>query len=335
MTLDFQTLPKVELHLHIEGTLEPEMMFALSKKNNIPIPYKSVDEVREAYNFHNLQSFLDLYYAGASVLIDKEDFFELTWAYFLRCKEDNVVHTEIFFDPQTHTKRGVEIKNVIEGITKAMKKAQEELGISSYLIACILRHLSEEDGIETLKALLPYKDEIIAIGLDSSEVGNPPSKFKNLFSLAKQEGFLLVAHAGEEGDSGYIWEALELGVSRIDHGVRCSEDEKLMQYLKEKQIPLTVCPLSNLKLKVFKKPEEHNVLSLLRKGLCVTINSDDPSYFGGYMNENFKLIAENFVLSTEEMCQLSINAIYASFLPQNKKEKLLQEVLNFKNVTKS
>lgn len=335
MTLDFQTLPKVELHLHIEGTLEPEMMFALSKKNNIAIPYKSVDEVREAYNFHNLQSFLDLYYAGASVLIDKEDFFELTWAYFLRCKEDNVVHTEIFFDPQTHTKRGVEIKSVIEGITEAMKKAQEELGISSYLIACILRHLSEEDGIETLKALLPYKDEIIAIGLDSSEVGNPPSKFKNLFSLAKQEGFLLVAHAGEEGDSGYIWEALELGVSRIDHGVRCIEDEKLMQYLKEKQIPLTVCPLSNLKLKVFKKPEEHNVLSLLRKGLCVTINSDDPSYFGGYMHENFKLIAENFVLSTEEMCQLSINAIYASFLPQNKKEKLLQEVLNFKNVTKS
>lgn len=335
MNTRFQTLPKVELHLHIEGTLEPEMMFALSKKNNIPIPYKSVEEVREAYNFHNLQSFLDLYYAGASVLVSKEDFFELTWAYFLKCKEDNVVHTEIFFDPQTHTERGVEIKNVIEGITEAMRKAKEELGISSYLIACILRHLSEEEGIVTLKALLPYKDKIIAIGLDSSEVGNPPSKFKNLFSLAKQEGFLLVAHAGEEGDSSYIWEALELGVSRIDHGVRCSEDEKLMQYLIEKQIPLTVCPLSNLKLKVFKNPKEHNILELLRKGLCVTVNSDDPSYFGGYMNDNFKMLAEFFDLSEEEMCKMSINAINSSFLPQNEKEKLIQEVENFKNVTKS
>lgn len=335
MNTRFQTLPKVELHLHIEGTLEPEMMFALSKKNNIPIPYKSIEEVREAYNFHNLQSFLDLYYAGASVLVSKEDFFELTWAYFLKCKEDNVMHTEIFFDPQTHTERGVEIKDVIEGITEAMRKAKEELGISSYLIACILRHLSEEEGIATLKALLPYKDKIIAIGLDSSEVGNPPSKFKNLFSLAKQEGFLLVAHAGEEGDSSYIWEALELGVSRIDHGVRCSEDEKLMQYLVEKQIPLTVCPLSNLKLKVFKDPKEHNILELLRKGLCVTVNSDDPSYFGGYMNDNFKMLAENFDLSEEEMCKMSINAINSSFLPQNEKEKLIQEVVNFKNVTKS
>lgn len=335
MNTRFQTLPKVELHLHIEGTLEPEMMFALSKKNNIPIPYKSVEEVREAYNFHNLQSFLDLYYAGASVLVSKEDFFELTWAYFLKCKEDNVMHTEIFFDPQTHTERGIEIKDVIEGITEAMRKAKEELGISSYLIACILRHLSEEEGIATLKTLLPYKDKIIAIGLDSSEVGNPPNKFKDLFSLAKQEGFLLVAHAGEEGDSSYIWEALELGVSRIDHGVRCSEDEKLMQYLAEKQIPLTVCPLSNLKLKVFKDPKEHNILELLRKGLCVTVNSDDPSYFGGYMNDNFKMLAENFDLSEEEMCKMSINAINSSFLPQNEKEKLIQEVVNFKNVTKS
>lgn len=335
MSARFQTLPKVELHLHIEGTLEPEMMFALSKRNNIPIPYASVEEVREAYNFHNLQSFLDLYYAGASVLVSKEDFFELTWAYFLKCKEDNVVHTEIFFDPQTHTARGVKLEDVIDGITEAMKRAQKELGISSYLIACILRHLSEEEGIATLKSLAPYKDKIIAIGLDSSEVGNPPSKFKNLFSLAKQEGFLLVAHAGEEGDSGYIWEALELGVSRIDHGVRCSEDEKLMQYLVEKQIPLTVCPLSNLKLKVFKNPKEHNILDLLRKGLRVTLNSDDPSYFGGYMNENFKMLAENFDLSEEEMCQMSINAINASFLPQNEKEKLLQKVVNFKNVTKS
>lgn len=335
MTTRLQSLPKIELHLHIEGTLEPEMMFALSKKNNIPLPYKSIEEVKEAYNFHNLQSFLDLYYAGASVLVGREDFFSLTWAYLLKCKENNVVHTEIFFDPQTHTQRGVNLEDVIGGISDAMKKADEELGISSYLIACILRHLSQEEGIETLKSLIPYKDKIIAIGLDSSEVGYPPSKFKTLFSLAKQEGFLLVAHAGEEGDSGYIWEALELGVSRIDHGVRCTEDAKLVQYLKQKHIPLTVCPLSNLKLKVFKHPSEHNLVELLREGLCVTINSDDPSYFGGYMNDNFRLIVENFDLSEEEMVDLSVNAIKASFLPQNKKEKLMQQVQNFKNVTKS
>lgn len=335
MTTRLQSLPKIELHLHIEGTLEPEMMFALSKKNNIPLPYKSIEEVKEAYNFHNLQSFLDLYYAGASVLVGREDFFSLTWAYLLKCKENNVVHTEIFFDPQTHTQRGVNLEDVIGGISDAMKKADEELGISSYLIACILRHLSQEEGIETLKSLIPYKDKIIAIGLDSSEVGYPPSKFKTLFSLAKQEGFLLVAHAGEEGDSSYIWEALELGVSRIDHGVRCTEDAKLVQYLKQKHIPLTVCPLSNLKLKVFKHPSEHNLVELLREGLCVTINSDDPSYFGGYMNDNFRLIVENFDLSEEEMVDLSVNAIKASFLPQNKKEKLMQQVQNFKNVTKS
>lgn len=335
MITRLQSLPKIELHLHIEGTLEPEMMFALSKKNNIPLPYKSIEEVKEAYNFHNLQSFLDLYYAGASVLVGREDFFSLTWAYLLKCKENNVVHTEIFFDPQTHTQRGVNLEDVIGGIGDAMKKADEELGISSYLIACILRHLSQEEGIETLKSLIPYKDKIIAIGLDSSEVGHPPSKFKTLFSLAKQEGFLLVAHAGEEGDSGYIWEALELGVSRIDHGVRCTEDAKLVQYLKQKHIPLTVCPLSNLKLKVFKHPSEHNLVELLREGLCVTINSDDPSYFGGYMNDNFRLIVENFDLSEEEMVDLSVNAIKASFLPQNKKEKLMQQVQNFKNVTKS
>lgn len=328
-------LPKIELHLHIEGTLEPEMMFALSQKNNIPIPYKSIEEVREAYNFHNLQSFLDLYYAGASVLVDSEDFFSLTWAYFLKCKEDNVIHTEIFFDPQTHSARGIDVGEVIEGITLAMKRAKEELGITSYLIACILRHLSEEEGIATLQSLLPYRDEIIAIGLDSSEVGNPPSKFKRMFELAKKEGFYIVAHAGEEGDSSYIWEALELGVSRIDHGVRCSEDGKLMQYLKDKQIPLTVCPLSNLKLKVFKDPKEHNVVKLLREGLCVGINSDDPSYFGGYMGENFEMIAKNFDVSIEEMIDLSINALNSSFLPQNEKEKIKQRIQNFKNVTKS
>lgn len=328
-------LPKIELHLHIEGTLEPEMMFALSERNNIPLPYTSVEEVRKAYDFHNLQSFLDLYYAGASVLINKQDFFDLTWAYLLKCKENNVIHTEIFFDPQTHTARGVDLADVIEGITEAMDKGREELGISSYLIACILRHLSEEEGLETLKALLPYKERIIGIGLDSSEVGNPPSKFANLFEEAKKEGFLLVAHAGEEGDSSYIWEALELGVSRIDHGVRCEEDSKLLTLLKEKQIPLTVCPLSNLKLKVFKKAQDLNALKLLREGLCVTLNSDDPSYFGGYMNANFEVIAEYFDASEEEMIAFSLNALKATFLPQKEKENLREKIVNFKNVTKS
>lgn len=328
-------LPKIELHLHIEGTLEPEMMFALSERNNISLPYTSVEEVRKAYDFHNLQSFLDLYYAGASVLINKQDFFDLTWAYLLKCKENNVIHTEIFFDPQTHTARGVDLADVIEGITEAMDKGREELGISSYLIACILRHLSEEEGLETLKALLPYKERIIGIGLDSSEVGNPPSKFANLFEEAKKEGFLLVAHAGEEGDSSYIWEALELGVSRIDHGVRCEEDSKLLTLLKEKQIPLTVCPLSNLKLKVFKKAQDLNALKLLREGLCVTLNSDDPSYFGGYMNANFEVIAEYFDASEEEMIAFSLNALKATFLPQKEKENLREKIVNFKNVTKS
>lgn len=335
MKVFIHQLPKIELHLHIEGTLEPKMMFALSERNNIPLPYTSVEEVRKAYDFHNLQSFLDLYYAGASVLINKQDFFDLTWAYLLKCKENNVIHTEIFFDPQTHTARGVDLADVIEGITEAMDKGREELGISSYLIACILRHLSEEEGLETLKALLPYKERIIGIGLDSSEVGNPPSKFANLFEEAKKEGFLLVAHAGEEGDSSYIWEALELGVSRIDHGVRCEEDGKLLTLLKEKQIPLTVCPLSNLKLKVFKKAQDLNALKLLREGLCVTLNSDDPSYFGGYMNANFEVIAEYFDASEEEMIAFSLNALKATFLPQKEKENLREKIVNFKNVTKS
>ena len=329
-----QKLPKIELHLHIEGTLEPEMMFELSKKNNIPIPYANVEEVREAYDFHNLQSFLDLYYAGASVLVDKQDFFDLTWAYLLKCKDNNVIHTEIFFDPQTHSARGIELEDVIGGIAEAMEKGREELGISSYLIACILRHLSQEEGLETLQALLPYKDKIIGIGLDSSEVGNPPSKFAKLFDVAKKEGFLLVAHAGEEGDSSYIWGALELGVSRIDHGVRCEEDEKLITYLKEKQIPLTVCPLSNLKLKVFKNAKDLNALKLLREGLCVTLNSDDPSYFGGYMNANFEVIAENFDVREEELMAFGLNALKATFLSEKEKENLKQKIINFQNVIK-
>lgn len=316
------TLPKIELHLHIEGTLEPEMMLNLSQKNRIPIPYENLEEIKKAYHFENLQSFLDLYYAGASVLCEQEDFFDLTWAYMLRCKENNIIHSEIFFDPQTHIMRGIPISKVIGGITKALEKAKEELGISSFLIACILRHLTQEEGMKTLEELIPYKKEIIAIGLDSSEIGNPPSKFRQLFARAKEEGFLLVAHAGEEGDYTYIQEALDLGVSRIDHGVKCDENKELIEFLKTHRIPLTMCPLSNYALKVTPNLTKHNLLKLLRKGLCVTINSDDPAYFEGYMNANFEAICEALSPTKEELRQFSLNALEASFLSYEKKEEL-------------
>lgn len=320
-------LPKIELHLHIEGTLEPEMMFDLSQKNKIPLPYKNIEEIKQAYSFADLQSFLNLYYAGASVLCKREDFFDLTWAYMLKCKEENIVHTEIFFDPQTHTMRGIAISEVIEGITQALQKAEDELGISSYLIACILRHLSQAEGMECLKELLPYRKHIIGIGLDSAELGNPPKKFKELFEFAKEEGFLLVAHAGEEGSADYIREALELGVSRIDHGVRCEEDEELVQILKEEYIPLTMCPLSNQCLKVTPNLRDHNALRLLNQGLCITINSDDPAYFGGYMNANFLSIFQALSPSKQDLAQFSLNALEASFLPQDKKQRLREEIL--------
>ena len=310
-----QKLPKAELHLHIEGTLEPELMFRLAKKNAIKIPYKSVDEVKKAYNFTSLQSFLDIYYAGANVLIDEQDFFDLTWAYLLKCKEQNIVHTEIMFDPQTHTSRGIEFRTVIMGITRALQKADEELEISSFLIMSFLRHLSEEDAIATLKTSLPYKYLIKAVGLDSSELGNPPSKFQKVFTMAKNAGYRLVAHAGEEGDSNYIWGALKLlHVDRIDHGIRCDEDEKLVKYLKEKQIPLTVCPLSNTKLKAVKSMEKHNILKLLKQGLCVTVNSDDPAYFGGYLNENYEALVEHLGLNEKELRKLIKNSFSASFM---------------------
>lgn len=328
-------LPKIELHLHIEGTLEPQMMFELSQKNNIKIPYQSIEEIHQAYEFSNLQSFLDLYYAGASVLQTREDFYHLTLAYLKKCKEENVVHTEIFFDPQTHTHRGIALAEVIEGITQAQEFAKVNFGISSYLIACILRHLSQEDGLKTLDELLAYKDKIIGIGLDSSEIGNPPSKFKQLFAKAKAEGFLLVAHAGEEGDSSYIREALEVGVARIDHGVRCEEDEELLKLIIDRQIPLTMCPLSNLKLKVISSMQESNFTRLLKRGACVTINSDDPAYFGGYINDNFYAIAQNFDLSYDDLIKMSLNALKASFLPQKEKEKIIQKIKEFQKVTKS
>lgn len=323
-------LPKAELHLHIEGSLEPELMFSLAQKNTISLPYKTIEEVKHAYNFTSLQSFLDIYYAGANVLINESDFFDLTWAYLLRCHAQNICHTEIFFDPQTHTSRGIAFKTVIDGITKALQKGEQELGISSFLIMCFLRHLSEENAFETLKASLPFKDKIIGVGLDSSEVGHPPSKFQRLFLECKKVGYKIVAHAGEEGDSSYIWEAINLlQVERIDHGIRCDEDESLVKLLIEKQIPLTVCPLSNVKLRAVKNMQEHNILKLLRQGVLVTVNSDDPAYFGGYVNENYEAICDNLDLSKEELKTLASNSFKASFLSDERKKHFINQISQY------
>ncbi|MFZ3409266.1 adenosine deaminase [Vibrio chagasii] len=325
-----KNLPKVELHLHIEGTLEPELMFELAKRNNISIPFENPEQVRDAYQFHNLQSFLDIYYQGANVLIHEQDFYDLTWAYLLKCQQDNVVHTEIFFDPQTHTERGIAFDTIITGITRALDQAAHELGISSQLIMCFLRHQDEESAFETLKQALPYKDKIIAVGLDSSEQGNPPEKFKHVFQEALDQGFLTVAHAGEEGPAQNIIDALSmLGITRIDHGVRCIDDAELVEELAVKRIPLTVCPLSNTKLKVFDTMQQHNIVELLRKGLCVTINSDDPAYFGGYMNDNFLAVANAHPVTHQELAQFSINAVEASFISPHAKEDLITLVRQY------
>ena len=321
-----RALPKAELHVHIEGTFEPELMFAIAQRNQIQIPYQSVEEVKQAYNFHNLQSFLDIYYAGANVLVYEQDFYDLAWAYFEKCAEDRVVHTEMFFDPQTHTERGVAFATVLAGLKRACKDAQEKLGISSQLIMCFLRHLSEEKAFETLEQALPFKDDIIAIGLDSSEVGHPPAKFERVFAKAREAGFLIVAHAGEEGPPAYIWEALDvLKVNRIDHGVRSEEDEQLMARLIAEKMPLTVCPLSNLKLCVVNDMGEHNIRRLLQKGVHVTVNSDDPSYFGGYMNDNFIAIQQALDLSNDELKQLAIHSFEASFISDDEKVWLQQQ----------
>ena len=322
-----QALPKAELHVHIEGTFEPELMFAIAQRNQIQIPYESVEEVKQAYNFHNLQSFLDIYYAGANVLVHEQDFYDLAWAYFEKCAEDRVVHTEMFFDPQTHTERGVEFATVIAGLKRACQDAQQKLGISSQLIMCFLRHLSEEKAFETLEQALPFKDEIIAVGLDSSEVGHPPAKFERVFAKAREAGFLIVAHAGEEGPPEYVWEALDLlKVNRIDHGVRSEEDKQLMARLIAEKMPLTVCPLSNLKLCVVNDMKEHNIRRLLQQGVHVTVNSDDPSYFGGYMNDNFIAIQQALDLSNEELKQLAINSFEASFISDQEKQKWIAEI---------
>lgn len=320
-------LPKAELHLHIEGSFEPELMFKLAQKNKIEIPYKTVEELKKAYNFSNLQSFLDIYYAGAKVLRTEEDFYLLTQAYILKCVENNIIHTEIFFDPQSHTSRGIEFKTVLSGIKKGLDEAKEKYGISSNIIMCFLRHLSQEDAFETLKQSLPYKESIIGVGLDSSEIGNPPSKFEEVFKEAKKEGFKLVAHAGEEADVSYLFEALDLlDIQRIDHGVQAINSKELMQRLKEEQIPLTLCPNSNIELKVFKNYKEHNLKKLLDYGLNVCINSDDPAYFKGYLNQNFINVFENLDLSKEDIIKLVKNSFNSSFISDRLKEKYIKEV---------
>ncbi|WP_047048603.1 adenosine deaminase [Vibrio mexicanus] len=327
-----EQLPKVELHLHIEGTLEPELMFKLAKRNNVSIPFDSPEQIRQAYQFENLQSFLDIYYQGAEVLIEEQDFYDLTWEYLLRCQQDNVIHTEIFFDPQTHTDRGIAFETVINGITSALKQGEKELGISSQLILCFLRHLEESAALETLEQALPYKDKIIAVGLDSSEQGHPPEKFARVFEKALDEGFLTVAHAGEEGPAQNIRDALELlQVSRIDHGVRCSEDPLLVERLIQEQTPLTVCPLSNIKLRVFDTMADHNIAELLRRGLAVTINSDDPAYFGGYMTDNFQAVHQALSLTKQELAQLSVNAVNASFISPQAKEDMVSKIWHYQD----
>jgi len=319
--------PKAELHLHIEGTLEPEQMFALAKRNNIQIPFKNINEAKKAYNFSNLESFLKIYYEGAKVLVKEQDFFDLTWAYALKCKEDNIVHTEIFFDPQTHTKRGINFDIVINGIYKALQKAEKEFGLSFKIIMCFLRHLDEEEGFKVLDQALAHKDKIYGVGLDSSETGNPPNKYKKLFKKAIEYGFITVAHAGEEGPPEYMWEALNLlNVKRIDHGVQCLKDEKLVEKLSENQIPLTVCPLSNIKLQVFNKLEDHSLKKMLDKKLMVMINSDDPAYFGGYLNQNLIETQAALNLSKDDIKTLLINSFKSSFLSEERKKEWINKI---------
>lgn len=320
-------LPKAELHLHIEGSLEPEMMFALAARNGVALPYDSVEAVRAAYNFTDLQSFLDLYYAGASVLITEQDFYDLTWAYLERAKADNIVHTEIFYDPQTHTARGIDFAVPLAGIHRALADGHQKLGISSKLIMCFLRHLSEADGFATLEQAMPYLAQIDGVGLDSSEMGHPPSKFARLFARCAELGLPAVAHAGEEGPASYIWEALDLLQSkRIDHGVRCTEDAELVKRLAAERMPLTVCPLSNLKLCVVKDLRDHNLRELLNAGLCAMVNSDDPAYFGGYLNTNLLACRAALDLSEAEIVQLILNSFEASWLSAEQKSYWQAEV---------
>ena len=322
-----RTMPKAELHIHIEGSLEPELIFALAQRNSISIPYKSVEELRSAYAFSNLQSFLDIYYAGASVLITEQDFYDMAHAYLVKAVSDNVVHAELFFDPQTHTARGVSMDVVVNGLYRACIDAEIELGISASLIMCFLRHMSEEEAFETLEQALPHRAKIIGIGLDSGELGNPPEKFARVFARCRELGFHLVAHAGEEGPPAYVWTALDvLKVERIDHGVQSSKDAALMHRLATDRIALTVCPLSNLKLCVFPDLASHNLKHLLDAGLAATVNSDDPAYFGGYMNDNFTQTFAATGLHAEHAYMLARNSFEASFIDASAKRRYINQL---------
>ena len=322
-----EKLPKVELHCHIEGSLEPEMLFHLAQRNNVSIPFDSVEQVKQAYQFTQLQDFLDIYYQGMNVLQTEQDFYDLTMAYLERIHQDNVRHTEIFFDPQGHTSRGIKFETVLNGIRSALDDGEEKFGITFEIIMCFLRHLSEEDARKTLEQAATYKDQIIGIGLDSSELGNPPEKFENVFREARQQGYLCVAHAGEEGPPAYVWDTLSLlKVDRVDHGNSSLKDSALVAELRSKAMPLTVCPLSNLKLCVVDDLTNHPLKTMLDAGLCATVNSDDPAYFGGYMNDNYLQTAEALGLSKEHIITLAKNSIAASFANDKRKQQLYAEL---------
>ncbi len=320
-------LPKAELHLHIEGTLEPEMMLELAERNHVELPYATVDDARRAYSFADLQSFLDLYYLGAGVLQQEQDFHDLTWAYCQQAHNDGVRHAEIFFDPQTHTDRGVPLETVMAGLTSALARAERELGLTSQLICCFLRHLTAEAAMRTLEQALPFREQIIGVGLDSAEVGNPPARFREVFASARQAGFRTVAHAGEEGPPEYITEALDLlYAERIDHGVRCMEDPDLVERLRAGRIPLTVCPLSNVALRVFPVLAAHPLRRMLEAGLCVSIHSDDPAYFGGSIAANFEAVHEVLGFNRTELVQLARHSISAAWLEESRRDQLLGEL---------
>jgi len=322
-----QNLPKAELHLHIEGTLEPELLFKIAKRNNIDLKYKTINELKEAYNFNCLQDFLDIYYQGASVLIKEQDFYDLTYSYLQKCANQNVRHTEIMFDPQTHTERGVTFNTVISGISKAVEDAHTNLGVTAFLIMSYLRHLSEEKAFETLRQSLPFKDKIKAVGLDSSELGNPPSKFKEVYKASIEAGYIPVAHAGEEGPSDYVWEALNLlQIKRIDHGNNSLQDDKLINEIKKRDLALTVCPLSNTALQVVDDLKNHPLKKMLELELKVTINSDDPAYFGGQVNKNYIEIQKALNLTKQDIYQLAKNSFKYSFLDEDKKQKYITEL---------
>jgi adenine deaminase len=328
--IDVVGLPKAELHLHIEGTLEPELMFELATRNGIPLPYPDVDAVKRAYVFSDLQSFLDIYYQSCAVLVEEADFHDVTMAYLRRARAQGVRHAEIFFDPQTHTERGVSMGTVVDGIRSACSVGEQELGVTSHLILCFLRHLSEDEAMTTLQQALPYREHITGVGLDSSEVGHPPEKFARVYERARAAGLRAVAHAGEEGPPEYIWQALDvLKVERIDHGVRCAEDPVLVDRLVEERVPLTVCPLSNVKTRVAPTLADHPVRRLLERGLCVTVNSDDPAYFGGYVADNFSAIRATLNVPDDELVQMARNSFEASFLDDADKASHLAEIDQF------